>query len=113
MRFGLRKKPHLTTTELKQRLDQGEDLLLLDVRDKDEYHGPQGHVTEAVNVPLNELPQRIDELGKHHERQIAVVCYTAKRSAKAVDLLKEAGFDKVLLVEGGMKQWKENGFPVE
>lgn len=53
----------LPVTWLKARLDAGEPLLVLDVRTAAEFHGPQGHIRGALNLPLEQLPERLAELG--------------------------------------------------
>jgi adenylyltransferase/sulfurtransferase len=80
----------MTPEELKQRLDAGDDLFILDVRDPHEYQigNLGGHL-----IPLNDLPKRVGELDP--AREIVVHCKLGGRSAKAVDFLKQAGFNQV------------------
>jgi hypothetical protein len=58
----LRQKPTVSIRELKQCLDAGEDLLVLDVRSAEDFVGEQGHITRTTNIPLEELPDRLAEL---------------------------------------------------
>lgn len=109
----LRQRPMLEVEELKRRLDAGEDLLVLDVRTAADFVGEQGHLAVAANLPLEELPGRLDELGEDPERTIAVVCRTDRRSAKAAALLARRGFADVHVVRGGMTAWLEHGWPSE
>lgn len=103
----------LSVHELKQRLDAGNDILVLDVRGAEEYAGPLGHIAGSQRIELAELPKRIADLEGHGGCPIAVVCRTDKRSAKAVEQLRQAGFSQVLLVPGGMEKWNSEGLPVE
>jgi adenylyltransferase/sulfurtransferase len=94
--------PEIRVEELKQRLDSGEDLFLLDVRDESEY--------EISNIggqliPLPELPKRVNELNTH--RKIVTVCKMGPRGAKAVQVLHKAGFTQVWNLTGGIHAWSD------
>jgi sulfur-carrier protein adenylyltransferase/sulfurtransferase len=92
--------PEITPIELKQRLDRGDDLFVLDVREPHEYQicNLNGHL-----IPLGELPRRVHELDSSNE--IIAHCRSGKRSAEAVDFLRKAGFRKVLNLRGGILSW--------
>ena len=92
----------MTVEELKQRLDQGEDLFVLDVREPHEY---QICNLGGYLIPLNELPKRVSELDS--SREIVVHCKMGGRSAKAVDFLKQSGFTRVHNLAGGINAWAE------
>jgi rhodanese-related sulfurtransferase len=98
--------------ELQAQLGRGEQLLIIDVRGPDEFSGPLGHVPASLNIPLSDLPARLGELASSKRRQVAIVCRTDKRSAKAAELLIEARFADVAIVRGGMEQWQREGFVV-
>jgi adenylyltransferase/sulfurtransferase len=94
--------PEIGVQELKQKLDNGEDINVLDVREPHEY--------EVANigvklVPLGELPQRLAEFDQ--SENFAIHCKTGGRSAKAVKLLQDAGFQNVYNVKGGITAWSE------
>jgi molybdopterin/thiamine biosynthesis adenylyltransferase/rhodanese-related sulfurtransferase len=94
--------PEITVQELKQKLDDGEDINILDVREPHEY--------EVANigvklVPLGELPRRLAEFDQNEN--FAIHCKTGGRSAKAVKLLQDAGFGNVYNVKGGITAWSE------
>ena len=99
----------LTSTELRQRMAQGEDIVVLDVRSTRDYHGDLGHVAGSLNIPLDELPQRLAEIEPRRERPLAVICRTNRMSGKAVTLLRDAGFQQALLVNDGMVGWQRQG----
>ncbi len=107
-----RKRPSLTVPELKQRLDRGEDLLVLDVRSAADFVGEQGHITGATNLPLEELAERLDDIVSYQEKPVVTVCRTDRRSAKAAELLAQKGFADVHVVTNGMTGWNEHGYPL-
>jgi sulfur-carrier protein adenylyltransferase/sulfurtransferase len=94
--------PEIEVEELKRRLDGGEDLFILDVREPHEYKIANlgGHL-----IPLNELPRRVNELDS--SREIVAHCKMGGRSAKAVQFLRQAGFQKVHNLKGGIMAWAE------
>ena len=94
--------PEITVEELKQKLDSGEDLFILDVREPHEYQicNLNGHL-----IPLGQLPQRVHELDS--SRHIVAHCRSGVRSAKAVNFLRSAGFTKVENLKGGILAWAD------
>ena len=96
------KVPEITPRELKARLNRGEDLFILDVREPHEYQicNLRGHL-----IPLGELPRRVHELDS--SREIVAHCRSGKRSAEAVDFLRKAGFRKILNLKGGILAWSD------
>jgi len=92
--------PEITARELKERIDRGDEIFILDVREPHEYQicNLKGHL-----IPLGELPQRVHELDSSHE--IVAHCRSGKRSAEAVDFLRKAGFRKVQNLRGGILSW--------
>ena len=108
---NIRRGPGIDIPELKKRIDDN-STLVLDVRTAEDFTGEQGHIDCAVNIAVEELPHRMDELTDYIERPIAIVCRTDKRSAKAALLLTEEGFHDVHVVHGGMTKWIEAELPV-
>ncbi len=92
--------------ELKQRLDRGDDLFVLDVREPHEYQicNIGGHL-----IPLGDLPKRVNELDT--SREIVAHCRSGVRSAKAVNFLRQAGFKKVHNLAGGILAWADRVDP--
>lgn len=77
--------------------------IVVDVRDKDDYE--KDHILGAKSIPVSELEQRISELNK--DTEIQIVCNRGGlKSSKAAEVLKEKGFNKVEIIEGGMESWK-------
>jgi molybdopterin/thiamine biosynthesis adenylyltransferase/rhodanese-related sulfurtransferase/molybdopterin converting factor small subunit len=88
---------------LKQRLDRG-DVFLLDVREPREWD--IAHIEGATLIPLGELPKRLDELPQGPDApDIIIQCKSGVRSAKAVNLLREQGFERVQNLKGGILAW--------
>ena len=108
----LRRGPMIDIPEFRQRIDSEKNLLVLDVRTAEDFVGEQGHIEEAVNIPVEDLQKRLDEIGNYLEQPVAIVCRTDKKSAKAALLLTEEGFADVHIVCGGMTKWIEAGLPV-
>jgi molybdopterin/thiamine biosynthesis adenylyltransferase/rhodanese-related sulfurtransferase len=98
--------PEITPRELKARLDHGDDIFILDVREPHEYQicNLKGHL-----IPLGELTRRVHELDS--SREIVAHCRSGKRSADAVDFLKKAGFRKILNLKGGILAWSDEVDP--
>src|SRR5438477_9331100 len=92
--------------ELKRRLDAGDDLFVLDVREPHEY---QICNLGGYLIPLNDLPKRVNELDS--SREIVVHCKMGGRSAKAVAFLQQAGFTKVHNLAGGITAWSDRVDP--
>ncbi|MDO8597538.1 MAG: VTT domain-containing protein [Sulfuricaulis sp.] len=105
--------PTLNVSELRERLAQGDDVLVLDVRTAEEYRGTLGHIAVAHNIPLVELAAREPELRAHVNHPIAVVCRTDRRSALAIAKLRTAGYTLLLLVNGGFEAWNSYILQVE
>jgi adenylyltransferase/sulfurtransferase len=96
----------ISVEELKQRLDRGDDLFVLDVREPHEY---QICNLGGYLIPLNDLPKRVSELDS--SREIVVHCKMGGRSAKAADFLRQSGFTKVHNLAGGINAWAERVDP--
>jgi uncharacterized membrane protein YdjX (TVP38/TMEM64 family)/rhodanese-related sulfurtransferase len=109
----LRENPMLPVESLKQQLDAGEDVLMLDVRSAAEFVGELGHIAAARNIPIEALPARLAELEDFRQRPIRLLCRTDRRSVQAARLLDEAGFRDAQVIQGGMTAWRAKGWPVE
>jgi sulfur-carrier protein adenylyltransferase/sulfurtransferase len=98
--------PEIQPQELKRRLDRGDDLFILDVREPNEY---QICNLGGYLIPLGDLPKRVHELDS--SREIVAHCKMGGRSAKAVDFLRQAGFKKIWNLAGGINAWAEKVDP--
>jgi uncharacterized membrane protein YdjX (TVP38/TMEM64 family)/rhodanese-related sulfurtransferase len=112
-RLRSEQKPRwIEAVELAARLKDADGIAVIDVRGPDEFCGPLGHIPQARNLPLGEVPGRLNEFGPLVERPVVLVCHTDRRSASAASLLEEAGFRDVRVLRGGMVRWNQQGLPV-
>jgi rhodanese-related sulfurtransferase len=93
----------ITVETIRERL-KTEKLIMVDVRTPEEYDGKLGHINGTILIPLNELPQRLNELEDYKSEEIIMVCRSGNRSGKATKLLINNGFNARNMV-GGMIQW--------
>jgi adenylyltransferase/sulfurtransferase len=99
----------ITSIELKQRLDRGDKLTLVDVREPNEFQ--INRIPGTVLIPLGEIPRRYAELDK--DAEIVVHCKSGGRSAKAADFLRSVGFRRVLNLKGGILDWIDRVDPTQ
>lgn len=92
--------PQLTVKELKRRIDGGEDVFLLDVREPFEHQIAQ---IGGKLIPMNDVPQRLAEIPR--EREIVVHCKLGSRSQKVAEYLQQAGYPRVTNLAGGIIAW--------
>ena len=87
--------------ELQERLQNNENLVLLDVREANEY--AFAHIQGSLHIPLRQIPERIQELNT--EQDIAVLCHHGIRSQQACLFLEQYGFNHLYNVVGGIDAW--------
>ncbi|PSF07235.1 rhodanese-like domain-containing protein [Marinobacter fuscus] len=87
-----------------------DEAFVLDIRDRKEFN--EGRITGSVNIPLNSLKSRVNELSKHKEKQIVVVDKMGQHSAMAVKQLNAEGFANVVRLNGGIADWKGSNLPL-
>ena len=90
-----------TSVDLKKRVDTGDDVFILDVREPNEYQ--INRIPGSELIPLGDVPKRYGELNPDEE--IVVHCKMGGRSAKAADFLRSVGFKRVLNLKGGILDW--------
>jgi rhodanese-related sulfurtransferase len=93
----------ISTADLHSRLDAGENIMLLDVRQPEEY--AEQHIPNSILIPLGELPDRVDELEDYRDKEIVVICRSGNRSGQACMFLTMSGFANVVNMRGGMLSW--------
>jgi rhodanese-related sulfurtransferase len=97
---------NVTVDEARSLIEGRPDLVVLDVRTPSEYD--DGHIEDAINIPVDELEGRFGELDPGDE--LLVYCRTGNRSIRAVRLLEENGFTNVFHMDGGVVAWGEAGY---
>lgn len=95
----------ISKDELKQRLDNSEKLYLVDVREEWEF---EENNIGAINMPLNDIPSKIDELESLKNVELILHCNTGTRSHTAMKYLSKNGFTKVRSLEHGLAHFLEN-----
>jgi len=101
---------NITVQDLASRLNNKEDLLVLDVRTPEEYV-QDGHVPGSVLIPLPELAVRMNEVPK--DKPVACFCRSGNRSQVACDMLRQQGYTNVTNVLGGIGAWRGANLPTE
>ncbi len=94
----------ISAAELKAEMKANPQLIILDVRKPNELTGEHGQIDSIINIPVENLEERINELSKYKNNHIAVICRSGNRSKKATTLLTNNGFN-VTNVVGGMKSY--------
>ena len=98
----------ITATELKQRLDRGDDIQIIDVREPQEY--AVARIPNSTHIPLGQVLNRASEIDP--ARETVVHCKTGGRSARAIEALQRAGFQgKLLNLKGGITAWSNEVDP--
>ena len=88
------------------RLAAGEDLLLVDCREQDEWN--LVHIDAARLIPMSELANRVGELAEHRDRPIAIHCHHGGRSLRVANWLRDQGFAQVQSMAGGIDAWAQH-----
>ena len=104
--------PFMSLIELKAHVDAaGDDLIVLDVRERDAYEA--GHIPRAVLLPRGQLELRVNQELPDPTRRVLVCCELGYISTLAASTLHEMGFQNAIALDGGMKAWREAGNPVK
>jgi rhodanese-related sulfurtransferase len=104
-----RRGAKVTALQATQLINQGKTAIV-DVRDPAAFAA--GHLRDAKNIPLKELPNRMSELEKFKAKTVLAVCQAGVQSAKAAAQLKKAGFNEVVSLNGGLTAWQAQGLPL-
>lgn len=96
----------ITVESLKKKIDSEEpNLFLLDVRDPFEQYQSNIEYEYSTLIPVNELPDKVEELEDQKDKEIVCLCRSGSRSAQACEILKERGFEDVKNLKGGINEW--------
>jgi rhodanese-related sulfurtransferase len=102
--------PTIECTDLRSKLESGSPPRLLDVRTPGEFENV--HIPGAYNVPLHLLNEHRDDILHHLDDDVVVMCQAGPRSAQAGEALRAAGLVNVQVLEGGIADWQQKGYPV-
>jgi glyoxylase-like metal-dependent hydrolase (beta-lactamase superfamily II) len=103
--------PFMPMKELRRRLEEGaRDLTVLDVREREAYEA--GHLPGAVHLARGQLELRIDEVAPDPAARLVVCCDLGKISTLAAATLREMGYLRAVALDGGVRAWKEAGYPL-
>jgi len=104
--------PFMPLAELKTRVEAGaNELVILDVRERDAYE--EGHIEGAKLLPRGQLELRVNQDLPDPTRRIVACCEFGRISTLATATLREMGFQRAVALEGGMKAWREAGYPIK
>ena len=106
-----RQRVHETSVdEVKAKLDRGEKFLLVDVREESEY--AKDHLPGAIHLSKGIIERDVEERIPNLQAPIVLYCGGGYRSALAADNLQKMGYTNVLSMDGGIRGWREKGFPL-
>jgi glyoxylase-like metal-dependent hydrolase (beta-lactamase superfamily II)/rhodanese-related sulfurtransferase len=103
--------PFMSLAEVRARVDAGDDLLVLDVRERGDYEA--GHIPGARLLPRGQLELRVNKELPDPTRRIVATCELGYISTLATATLRDMGFQHAVALDGGMKAWRELGYPLE
>ncbi|AHV97103.1 rhodanese-like domain-containing protein [Paenibacillus sp. 7124] len=95
--------PQITAEELHQRLESGEELVLIDVREADEV--ALGMISGAQHIPMGDIPYRMSDIPE--DAEVVFICRSGSRSQRVCEYLSSQGYDRVANFSGGMIGWYE------
>ncbi len=92
------------------RLMNSDDALILDVRTASEYGS--GHITNAINVPLSALQEKLKDFAPYRNKPVLVYCNSGNISTKACKILRKGEFSNVHNIAGGVQGWQDANLPL-
>lgn len=84
--------------------------VFLDIRSAEEF--ARGHIVRAVNLPADDIAKRAKEINRHKEKPVVVVCQNGMRARQTVRKLGELGFQRPVILSGGMTAWRDAQLPL-
>lgn len=103
---GARKISPLQLPQLQNR----EAAVVVDICEAEAFK--KGHIEQAINLPLDQIKDKIAKLSKHKNKPIIVACQNGSRSAKAAAILRNNQFSRLYILEGGLAAWKKENLPL-
>ena len=98
----------ITVQDFKEKLDNDENVFLLDVREPFEQYQSNIDYENSTLIPVGELSRRLGEIEDKKGEEIVCMCRSGSRSAEACKLLEEEGFENVKNLKGGINQWAKD-----
>lgn len=98
-------------TALRMLQERQGSVVVIDVRNPEEWYSETGHIEGAFLIPYDALPMHLDTLEPYKDKVVICVCYVGQRSALAAQFLSQHGFQKTYNVEGGMMEWFDRDLP--
>jgi len=102
---------HMLTPAAVTAMVNHEDAVVIDVSSMDEFK--RGHIINAINIPLNGFKNQLNQVNKHKEKPIIVTCRSGSRASAACKVLRNAGYERVYNLKGGILAWQNDNFPVK
>lgn len=100
-----------TVDEVKAKLDRGEKFVLVDVREDNEW--AKDHLPRAVHLGKGIIERDVEEKYPDMATPLVLYCGGGFRSAMAADNLQKMGYTNVMSMDGGIREWREKGYPLE
>jgi len=91
-------------------MNNQDDVLIIDIRTAADFK--KGHIKGAKNMPLSDFAKGVDELSDDKDKPVLIYCNSGNTVTRAIKLLKNAGFEKVNNLDGGIAAWKEANMPL-
>jgi len=99
---------YMSSTELFQKMEEEQDMVVIGVLPADKFM--QEHIPGAINIPLEQLPERVNDFRKNQRIVVYGETHTDDTSNRAAELLETLGFRKVADFDGGVHAWKQAGY---
>ena len=100
--------PQISAEEVKSLIDSKEAFTLLDVRTEGEY--ARGKIEGSINLPLDQVPEKVEGLLPNKDAKIVVHCLSGSRSVFAVDIMQKMGYKNVVNMTSGLLAWRANRY---
>ena len=107
---ALKDIPEVDVYQIKDRLDKGDNVNLIDVREDNEWN--LGRIPSAIHLGKGIIERDIESVAKNREMELILYCQGGFRSALAAESLKKMGYKNVYSVSGGFSNWASNEFPI-
>jgi phage shock protein E len=103
--------PHVGADDLRAALAKGTPPVLLDVRDPEDFAQANGRIPGSFNIPMDQLPNRMEELQGFRDREVVTICYAGRMAGEAAELLQGRGFPRAKVLLGGLSSWHATATP--